>query len=34
MPGAPHSNVYSIAAGTAFVDALAAGILDRFGGDS
>ena len=31
--GAPHNNVYSIAAGTAFVDALASGILDRFGGD-
>ncbi|MGZ0246323.1 MAG: double-strand break repair protein AddB, partial [Alphaproteobacteria bacterium] len=39
MPGTPHNprpspdNVYSIAAGTAFVDALAVGILDRFGGD-
>ena len=31
--GTPHDNVYSIAAGAAFVDALAAGILDRFGGD-
>ena len=31
--GAPHNNVYSIAAGAAFVDALASGILDRFGGD-
>ncbi|CAN0456068.1 unnamed protein product, partial [Discosporangium mesarthrocarpum] len=33
MSGVPHKNVYSIAAGTAFVDALAAGILARFGGD-
>lgn len=33
MSGAAHKNVYSIAAGTAFVDALAAGILARFGGD-
>lgn len=33
MPGTPTPNVYSIAAGTAFVDALAAGILARFGDD-
>ncbi|MAI49741.1 MAG: double-strand break repair protein AddB [Rhodospirillaceae bacterium] len=33
MSGTSHNNVYSIAAGTAFVDALAAGVLKRFDAD-
>ena len=33
VSGVSHKSVYSIAAGTAFVDALAEGILTRFDDD-